>query len=280
MKTIYDLLSHHDVTLLLARGGRRLYDDFERDMCGWRVSQGDAAQGWHHMTIDTNEDESSGLTGGVAVNTLGAWAPSKVSKTIHLDRYGEISFEHYVKNDPDQSGKARGHNLLRFFVDGQIKLEVRGPSPWYRCEPIGLLPGDHELEFEYILPDGDKANRKAVIDTITVWQAQNVRCLITKYTPPYPSQNRAKIQVLRGFTAYQQMTEADTKIEFTAAFEGIDFQDFMIHADDVFYLVDEFGVCYRGVFDGDMGPESVALCKNYAVELTMIAGQKTGIGFC
>lgn len=287
MSTIYDLLQYRSLKLLLARDKLVMLDDFERgtdDLYGWEVSviEGEVEQGWHVMTNETNEDKSSGLEGGTAIDSLGAWKESTAEKEIILKNYGEISFEHYVKNDPLADGVARKKNILRFYIDDQLKLEVKGPSPWYRCEPIGLTPGAHKLRFEYILPEGDKDpnERKAVVDTITVYEAADVMCLITKYTPPKPAKGISGTAILRGFTTYQEMVEADTKIEFTAAFEGIDFHSFMLHASDVHYFVDEFGVCYRGLFTGEMEPESVALHATYVVDLEMTAGQKTGKGFC
>lgn len=287
MKNIYDLLRYPDLKLLLARYRRIMLDDFERgptDLYGWNVSvqEGDVNQGWHVMNNDTNEDKSSGLEGGTAIDSLGAWHESTAEKEITLKNYGEISFEHYVKNDPLKDGKVRSKNILQFYIDDVLKLEVKGPSPWYRCEPIGLTPGKHKLRFEYILPwdDKDPNERKGVVDTITVHEARDARSLITAYKPPYPVRSAEKVAILRGFSTFQEMKEADTKIEFTAAFEGIDFHDFMIHSSDIFYFVDEFGICYRGVLDGEMEPKSIALSKQYIVDLSMTAGQKAGKGFC
>lgn len=287
MRNIYELLNYHSLKLLLARDKLIMKDDFERgtgDFYGWdtwMTGGGELQHGWHIMTIESNEDASSGLEGDTAVNTFGAWYESIAEKEIELENYGEISFEHYIKNDPLKDGLPREGNILRFYIDEQLKLEVKGPSPWYRCEPIGITPGRHKLKFEYILPeDKNPYERKAVIDTITVYQARDVKCLITEYTPPKPVKGTSKTAILRGFTIYQEMTEADTNIEFSAVFEGLDYHDFILHASSIFYFVDEFGVCYRGLFDGEIEPKSIALSKQYITNLTMTAGQKTGVGFC
>ena len=87
-------------------------------------------------------------------------------------------------------------------------------------------------------------------------------------------------RVLRGYSRFQEMVASDTEIVFTAVFDGLHFHEFMSRCDEPFYFLDEFGVCYRGIFQEVIEPEAIAMNEVYQVELTMIAGQKTGIGFC
>lgn len=281
MAEVHRLLKYPNLRLMLAKDKLIMENTFDADLCGWTVTDGE----WHKMTIFSNVDESSGLDGNdLAIDTAGSYDGGTMEKTIQVDNYSEISFEHYVQNNwvaKEGSGESvRIPNYLRFYVDGILKLEVQGPSPWYRCTPIGLTPGRHHLKFEYDLNGGSRESKKAVVDTITIHKAKDINCQITTYYPAVPVKNLAQNQTLRGFSIYQEMTESDTKIEFAALFEARYFHEFMINHDKIYYFLDEFGVCYRGTFPESIEPKSIAQCNLYGISLTMIAGQKTGVGFC
>jgi len=267
---VENLLNYHKLRLLYSRDKLILNEGFE-SVDGWEITDD-----WHVMTVDTNEDKSSGLNGDIAINSAGSFWGGIMEKEIELSNYAEILFEHYVKNENVEDSA----NKLTFSVDGVKKLEIIGPSPWQRCIPIGLTPGKHTIRFEYVFEGEDPAHKKGVIDTVMVWQAKGVNCLVTEYTPPKPSKNVGSINVLRGFTRFQEMSVADTEINFTAVFEGLSFLEFMQKSDEPFYFVDEFGICYRGIFPESIDPKNIAMNQVYSVELTMIAGQKTGFGFC
>lgn len=281
MKEINELLHNPRLRLMQAKYNLSMENSFESDLCGWAVTDGE----WHKMTIDSNADNSAGLDGEAkAFNTAGSYDGGSMEKTVWLNNYGEISFEHYVQNNEpyldDQYNVIRIPNYLRFYVDGILKLEIEGPSPWYRCAPIGLPPGRHHLKFEYDLNGGKRELKKAVVDTITIHEAKDIKCIINSYYPPTPVKGLADNKILRGFSVYQEMVESDTKIEFTAIFQGKYFHEFMINNDKIYYFLDEFGVCYRGSFPEMIEPKSIALGEIYGITLTMIAGQKTGVGFC
>ncbi len=266
------LLSYHKLKLLLPRHYRFLKDTFEGGvMFDWKVKEGD----WHIVTVDTNVDSTAGLDGDLALNCLGSYYGGIVEKQIRLNNYGEVIFEFHTQN-PKQKEEP---NSLTFSVDGVVKLKVDGPTPWQRCIPIGLTPGTHNLSFEYKVT-GEPNEKKAIIDSIYLYQAKTIDCIITDYTPPKPIRNLNANKTLRGYTRYQEMTVADTEITFTATMNGLHFQDFMQNYDSPFYFVDEFGVCYRGIFVSTINPTGIALNEVYTIELSMIAGQKTGIGFC
>ncbi len=266
---MHTLLKNPSLKLLLARDKLIMQDTFENGLGSWQTDGS-----WHKVTVDSNADQSSGLDGNLALDCMGAYEAGTVEKTVELQNYGEISFEHYVQNN-----KNEGTNYLKFYIDDTLKLEIKGPSPWYRCDPIGLTPGEHTLKFEYVL-EGAPNEKKAVVDTIVIEEAKDVPCLITTYKPPKPIKNLAKNSILRGYTTYQEMVESDTEIEFVAAFNGLEFHEFMIQSDREFYFVDEFGVCYRGIFEEAPEPKSIALRKVYYVELILVASSKVGIGFC
>jgi hypothetical protein len=238
---------------------------------GWEIT-GD----WHIVTVDTNVDLFAGLDGGLNLSTAGSYEGGTMKTTVECGNYSEIIFEHCVKNGYDGDNLP---NALIYYVDGLEKLRIPGPSPWQRIIPMGLTPGKHELTFTYEY-EGEPNTKAGIVDTIRVWQARPVPCLITEYTPPRPARNVGSSKVLRGFTRYQEMSVADTEINFTALFNGLDYHEFMMKSDEPFYFLDEFGVCYRGIFPDTINPKSIALDAVYSIELTMIAGQKTGFGFC
>lgn len=278
MKRIHELIAKHDVQLLLAEDKVILNDTFNGELCGWQVRTGE----WHPMTIDSNVDDSAGLDGEkTAIQTLGSYGGGIIEKTVYLENYGEISFEHYVQNTVLLNDNVnKGDNYLRFYVDDHLKFMVKGPSPWYRCDPIGLTPGWHKLKFEYVLEETTPLFKKAVIDTVTIYQARNVNCLVTTYFPARPAKGLSQNKTLRGYTLFQEMTKSDTEIEFIACFDKLAFHDFMANSSKIFYLVDEFGVCYRGVFANAIEPKVTAWSSVYHVSLTMIAACTVGVGFC
>lgn len=267
---MYNLLKQHQLRLLLARDKLISKNTFESGLEDWKVTSGE----WHKITIDSNVDQSSGLDGNLALDALGSYDGGVVEKRVTLKNYGEIVFEHYVQNE-----KNEGVNLLKFSIDGVVKLEVKGPSPWYRCEPIGLTPGEHVLTFEYIT-GGSVSGKKAVVDTVTIYEAKDVKCLITESTPPKPVKNIAENKTLRGYSIYQEMVVSNTLIEFTAAFNGLEYRDFIIHHDKIFYYVDEFGTCYRGLLNDEFEIQSKALKHLYFIDLSMSANSRVGTGFC
>ena len=271
--------------LLKAKHKIVIRDDFSTDLCGWEVTQGD----WHKMTVDTNVDQSSGLIGGIAVDTAGAYDnESIIEKTITLDNYGEIIFEHYVQNkyplsdEPEMSSTdpRASKNFLDFYIDGILKLSIKGPSPWQRTQPIGISPGEHSLKLHYHIDNGISPGRKAVIDTFTIYEAATINTIITRYTPPTPQNHLVQNPTIRGFTRTQQIRESDTKIDFSAVFlDGIDYQDFIVNHQSIYYFVDEFNIVYRGVFPDRVDPEMIARGSAYVVSLSMFCPQKAGVGF-
>lgn len=264
-----DLLSYNKLKLLYTRNKLILNDTFET-ITGWKV-KGD----WHVVTVDTNVDLASGLDGNLALNCAGSYSGGIMTKEINLKNYGEIIFEYYLENI---KGKEEP-NSLKFYIDDVIKLEVSGPSPWQRCIPIGITPGKHTLKYEYILK-GEPNKKKAIVDTIMIYESAMVDCLIMEHSPAKPIKNINANKTIRGFTRFQEMTASDTEIAFTAGFDGIAFLEFMQKSDEAFYFVDEFGICYRGIFNENIEPKNIAINEVYFVELSMTAGQKTGIGFC
>lgn len=264
-----NILSNPKLRLLRARYKRVFYDSFEdTELVGWTVTGN-----WHVMTIDTNEDASAGLDGDLAINSAGSFYGGIMKRKIKLNNYGEISFNHYVQNPNDRDCP----NYLNFYLNGNLRLQVKGASPWQSCEPMGLPPGEHEIAFEYVVEE--PANKKGVIDDIEVWESKDIDTLITKYSPPRPAKNFARNNTLRGYTRFQEMVATDTEVDFTATFNDLSFLDFQRHSNSTYYFIDEFGTCYRGIFADNYYPEHVALNSIYLIQLSLLAGQKTGVGF-
>ena len=265
-----NLLKDHKLKLILARQSKVIEDTFDSGMGSWNVISGD----FHHVTVDTNVDDKAGIEGDLLIDAAGSYEGGITERIVTLDNYGEIVFERYVKNDEPDTGS----NRLNFYIDGVLKYSVDGPTPWRRVEPIGISPGTHTLRFEYEV-EGSLNNRSGIFDTFTIWEGKTLDTIVTKYTPPRPSKNIAQGKTLRGYTRFQEMVASDTEIDFSAMFNGVDFLEFMANSDEIFYFVDEFGICYRGLFPTLMEPESKVLNHLYYVNLSMLATQKVGVGF-
>lgn len=264
------LLQYHKLNLIQARHKKIVEDDFEDGLGEWNVVEGD----FHQVTVDTNEDDKTGIEGDFLIDSAGSYEGGIVEREVELANYGEVIFERYIKNDDVKTGK----NRLNFYIDGALKLSIEGPSPWRRIEPIGISPGKHILRFEYVA-DGGLNGKSGVFDTFTIWEGRTINTTIAKYTPPSPKRQIAQNKTLRGYTRFQEMAESDTEISFSAMFNGPSFLEFIANSDKIFYFVDEFGVCYRGIFPSNIGPESKALNSLYYVTLSMLCPQKAGVGF-
>lgn len=264
---IKNLLSYHKLKLIQARQRKIIEDTFDDGMGEWYG-------GFHHVTVDTNIDDKTGIEGDFLIDAAGSYNGGVVMRDFELENYGEIVFERYVRNDDVETGG----NQLNFYIDDVLKMSIDGPSPWRRVEPIGVAPGKHTVKFEYIVED--RPNLKSgIFDTFTVWEGRSINTTITNYTPPKPYKNVASNDTLRGHTRFQEMVLSDTEINFSAIFKGESFIDFMANSGEVFYFVDEFGVCYRGLFPNSINPECKAMNKLYYINLSMIAPQKVGVGF-
>lgn len=265
-----NLLKNHKLKLILARQRKIVEDTFDSGMGNWNVVSGD----FHHVTVDTNVDDKTGIEGEFLIDAAGSYEGGVTERVVTLDNYGEVVFERYVKNDEPDTGK----NRLNFYIDGVLKYSVDGPTPWRRIEPIGISPGTHILRFEYIV-EGSLINKSGIFDSFTIWEGRDINTIIAKYTPPRPVKSIGQNKTLRGHTRFQEMVASDTEINFSAMFDGPSFLEFMANSDEIFYFVDEFGVCYRGIFPSLVDPESKALNHLYYVNLSMYAPQKAGVGF-
>ena len=265
-----DLLNNHKLKLFQARYKRVIRDEFTDGLGKWHNFLGE----WHHVTVDTNDDEKAGIEEGLLIEAAGSYTGGWMEREVNLENYGEIVFERYVKNDDIKTGS----NELNIYVNMELKLSIKGPSPWRRIPPIGIAPGKNIIWVEYRIK-GNPMHKSGVIDTFEVWESKNLNTTISKFSPARPIKNLTQNKTLRGYSRFQEMSASDTSIKFTALFRGLDFHEFIVNSDGIFYFVDEFGVVYRGIFPETIEPEATALNALYAVTLEMVAPQKTGVGF-
>ena len=247
-----------------------LDDTFETDDEGWKVEDGD----FHHITIDTNADASSGLDGDILVNAYGSYYSGTAYKEVEVFQYSEVIFEWYMQNDaPDIQD-----NELIFYVDGIEKARLRRATPWERIKPIGLAPGKHRLSFTYNA-GAEPNGKKGVFNNFQIWQAERIICNVREYKPPVAESQLSESKTVRGYTRFQEMTEADTAISFQIIIFAEHFQNFQQNMRKIFYFVDEFGIAYRGVFR-NVGSDKIALASVYSFDLDFISDSKLGYGFC
>ncbi len=267
-----------ELKLYVAQNELLFVDDFESDLAaegdipnGWVASKDfqsdENFMDWHVMSIDTNEDQSTGLDGGIKIKSLGSYWGGSVEKEFTIDCFGELIFEYYLQNDdPDAPA-----NFLEFWLDGEIYFRAVKATPWRRIEPIVLYPGTHTIKFVYDCRGVEKL-RKAAFDNVTLWGSRRLFCKIHDYKPPRPDLNYTENKILRSFTRRHEMREHDTPIEFKATFYAEQYIDFSLLYKRVFYFVDEFQRCFRGVFE-KFEIENIALGSAYTFELELICGR-------
>lgn len=264
------LLNNHKLKLLKARYKKVVSDTFEDGLGKWNNILGE----FHHVTVDTNDDKKTGIEEGLLIDAAGSYEGGWIEREVNLENYGEIVFERYVKNDEPSTGT----NELNFYINGELKLSIKGPAPWRRIPPIGIAPGKSYLWIEYRVK-GSLDHKSGVIDTFEIWESKELNTTISTYSPAKPLRDITQNKTLRGHSRFQEMSASDTSIKFIALFKGADFHEFIVDSDDIFYFIDEFGVVYRGIFPEVIEPEATALNALYAVSLEMVAPQKTGVGF-
>jgi len=241
-------------------------DTFDYDMDGWKIKSGE----WHHVTIDTNEDESSGISGDVLVNAMGSYYGGVVSKTLTFNNTGEVAFDFYLQNDGNVT------NSMTFSINGIIVLNVIRPSAWQHSVVYGLPQGTHTFSFEYIIK-GDGLGHKAVVDNFKATTSRLMGSFIADYSPPKAINDLGETKILRGYTSFQQMKKYDTEITFQIQMWKEEYLRFTRNQNSIFYFTDEFGIIYRGRFSGlDTSHKAVEL---YIFDVTMISDSDVGYGF-
>ncbi len=267
-----------ELKLYVAQNELLFVDDFESELSaegeipnGWVASKefqkDENFMDWHIMSIDTNEDQSTGLDGNIKIKSFGSYWGGSVEKEFTIDSFGELIFEYYLQNgDPDAPT-----NYLEFWLDGEIYFRAVRATSWKRIEPIVLFPGTHTIKFVYNCK-GVQKSRKAAFDNVTVWSSRRLFCKIRDYKPPRPDLNFADSKILRGFKRKQEMREHDILIQFQAIFYAEHYIDFVSLFKRIFYFVDEYQRCFRGVFK-KFEIENIALASAYSFDLELVCGR-------
>ena len=247
-----------------------LNDTFEAGDEGWQIETGQ----FHHVTIDTNTDASTGLEGDILVNAYGSYYGGTAYKEVEIVQYSEVVFEWYMQNDNPELQD----NEFVFYVDGVEKARLVRATPWERIKPVGLAPGKHTLSFTYnagAIPNG----KKGVFNHFQIWKSERIICKVRDYKPPVTESQLSESKTIRGYTRFQEMTEADTILSFQMIINAEYFQNFQRNMRKIFYFVDEFGIAYRGVFR-NITSDKIALGSVYSFDLDFISDSKVGYGFC
>jgi hypothetical protein len=255
------------ITLYKAEHDVFLNDEFDYDIDGWTVTDGE----WHHVTIDTNDDNSLGLEGDVLVGAMGSYYGGSVVRTIELPFWGEFAFDFLLQNNLGIK------NRLRLQLNGITILDLSRPTTFQRSRIYGLPAGKHEFKFIYDVED-DVLGHKAVIDNFLVTTAKRIPCFVQNYVPPSPMLDLGMTKILRGHTRTQEMKRRDTTISFSAQMIPIHYVYLQQCYHGVFYIVDEFTNIYRGIIT-KYAPKGQVVGRLYLVDLTFMCDSDIGVGF-
>jgi hypothetical protein len=103
-----------------------------------------------------------------------------------------------------------------------------------------------------------------------------VDCVITNYTPPTPVIKLIKNKPLKGNTHFQKIKgKNDTQIKFSVAFNIKEcgrpaYRKFLTHYHDLFIFVDEDGINYSGMIDGNLSTDMPIEGDIYYIGITLI----------
>lgn len=256
------------LTLRLANTRVVTYDTFDDGMDGWTIRDGS----WHHVTIDTNEDQSSGIGGGILMKALGSYYGGTVEKTLTFNAAGEIVFDYYVQNDGNVV------NFMSFFINGARVLHITRPTAWQHSVVFGVPQGTHTFAFKYGIIGEFGIGHKAVVDNFKATTSKRMGGFIKDYKPPKAINGPGSASIVRGYTRFQEMKKSDTQIDFQMQMWGEEYLEFTRNQESIFYFTDEFGIIYRGRFNS-LSTGQVALGVLYYFDLTMICDSDVGFGF-
>lgn len=222
---------------------------------------------WHKVTVDTNLDVSSGLTGGLAIDAMGCYRGGSTDITFNLNTFGEFTFDYYLQNDLKTNP-----NLLTVAINNDNKLSMEGPRPWTSHPPIVLNRGTNEVEFAYdptayTDPDNIPDGKKVIVDNFIATEAKELPLLIQTTDLIKPKNEVTSNKTLRGETIYQRSKKDTMAVNITIIADAVDLNELMINIHRIFYFKDEFNFIYRGVIVDEPSIQRIAYSKYYTVKI-------------
>ncbi len=127
-----------------------------------------------------------------------------------------------------------------------------GPCSWQISDYHKLLPGQW-IQFCYTNAGRSDPLPRCEIDNITVYPYYKLNAEFAHLVPGRPDTSVKKLQVLRGYNAFQTQTRISTVFDLTLRFyDALSYNDFIRNIQQPHVLCDEQGILYRGVMDLDM----------------------------
>jgi hypothetical protein len=126
-----------------------------------------------------------------------------------------------------------------------------GPCSWQISDYHKLLP-DQWIQFAYTNAGKQDPLPRCEIDNITVYPYYKIDCEVAHLVPGRPDTQFKKLQVLRGYNAFQTQTRVSTMFDVMFRFYNtMSFNDFIRNIQQPHVLCDEQGILYRGIIELD-----------------------------
>lgn len=162
-------------------------------------------------------------------------------------------------------------------VGNRLVEEIYGPYPWRACFPHRVMPNE-VVELEYHNLGLSDPPPRCEFDNFRIYNFKQIHCDFFEYNPPTAATTPKKVEVLRGYGAYQTTTSIATVIETKLRFLSAEAHtDFISNAEKIHVIFDDKGIPYRGVLE-------LGRCKRvgenlYEQEIKFYAPNKLGVGW-
>jgi hypothetical protein len=124
-----------------------------------------------------------------------------------------------------------------------------GPCSWQISDYHKLLPGQW-IQFAYTNNGKSDPLPRCEIDNLTIYPYYQLNCEVARLAPGRPDTQPKKIQVLRGYNAFQTTTRVSTVFDVTLRFyNAMSYNDFTRSIQEPHVICDEQGILYRGVLE-------------------------------
>lgn len=211
-------------------------------------------------------------------------------KSLRSDANGMVrikinAFNEYFSNTVINNGmyefqancSVYGPGTLWIRMGNRLVEEVYGPYPWRTVFPHRVMPNE-TIEIEYHNLGQSDPPPRCELDNFRIYNFKQIQCEFFDYTTPASATQPKKIEILRGYGAFQTTsniaTTIDTKLRFYSSKEHT---DFISNAEKVHVIYDDKGIPYRGVLE-------LGSCRRigeelYEQDIKFHAPNKLGVGW-
>ena len=195
----------------------------------------------------------------------------------HLETIQSMEGYHNIATNSKNTGYYG--NFYKLELDKNSLVDrFYGPCSWQISDYHRLCPGQH-IALYYACKLKTDPIPNCEIDNLVIYPYYEISCDVTNSSPMKTDDKPKKIDVLRGFNAFQSTSNINAYTEMTLIFYSEkDHTDFVSNCDKIHVYCDEKGVTYRGVLE-------LSDCTYYGGELyeqkiKFYSSNKLGVGWC